>query len=144
MRTLLFILGVLIAGGLAANPILAEEFAYPKKGQSEAQQHQDRLDCSTWASQQSGYTSGAAASPSSEQNRMSPGFGRGMMRGRMIGEADGNSEGGMMAGGGAGMLRRKLMEKRAEEKHEKSDSGGNAAYNRAFKACMEGRGYSVE
>jgi hypothetical protein len=71
---------------------------------------------------------GAAASPS-EQNRLSPGFGRGMMRGRMMGEAAGNSEGGMMAGGGAGMLRRRLMGKRAEEQHEKSDSGGDAAYN---------------
>jgi hypothetical protein len=143
MRIPLFILGVLVAGGLAANPILAEEFAYPKKGQSEAQQHQDHRNCSAWASQQSGHTPSAAASPA-EQNRMSPGSGRGMMRGRMMGEAEGNSEGGMMGGGGAGMLRRKLMEKRAEEQPEQSDSGGDAAYTRAFKACMEGRGYSVE
>jgi hypothetical protein len=51
-----------------------------------------------------------------------------------------------MGGGMAGLLRRRMMQKREQEEHnqETQNRGEESPFDRAFKACMEGRGYTVE
>jgi len=132
--------------GAMNDAIGAEMFAYPKKGQSHEQQQADQEYCETWADQQAGSISsslGGQSSPS--QERMRGGPLRGAMRGRMIGEAAGESNAGTMGGGmGGGMIRRRIEQKRGEEQLRPAHHGKTDAHNRAFKACMEGRGYTVE
>ena len=132
--------------GAMNDAIGAEMFAYPKKGQSHEQQQADQQYCETWADQQAGSISsspGGQSSPSRERMRGGPL--RGAMRGRMIGEAAGESNAGTMGGGmGGGMIRRRIEQKRAEEESRPAYHGKTDAHNRAFKACMEGRGYTVE
>jgi hypothetical protein len=135
----LVIAGIVIAG--LSNSIAAEMFAYPEKGQSEEQQQADRQYCETWATRQTGSIGSPSAQSSPSRERM----GGGMMRGRMIGEAAGNSGAGMMGGGMAGLMRRRIKKKREEEQQQSAQNGGPTdAHDHAFKACMEGRGYTVE
>ena len=47
-----------------------------------------------------------------------------------------------MGGGMAAILRRRVMEKKQEQ--AAGQAGEKSAFDRAFKACMEGRGYTVE
>jgi hypothetical protein len=37
-----------------------------------------------------------------------------------------------------------MMEKKQEQAAGQAKSGDKSAFDRAFKACMEGRGYTVE
>jgi hypothetical protein len=139
----LFVAGAFASG--MSNAIGAEMFAFPKNGQSQEQQQADKQSCESWAGQQTGSASSspaAEATPSEERTGSGP-F-RGMMRGRMIGEAAGNPGAGMMGGGMAGMLRRKMEKGRQEEQQESAHRGNTDAHDRAFKACMEGHGYTVE
>ena len=63
----------------------------------------------------------------------------------MIGEAAGDSNAGAVGGGIAGMMRRRMEQKREEEQSNQASQGSQAdAHNRAYKACMEARGYTVE
>jgi hypothetical protein len=47
------LLGALLIGGPAESAGATELFAYPNKGQSDAQQHKDQVDCGGWAARQS-------------------------------------------------------------------------------------------
>jgi hypothetical protein len=63
------VLGAWLFGCSMANAQATELFAYPDKGQSEAQQHKDHVDCGGWAARQSGSVTsdpGATASPQAE------------------------------------------------------------------------------
>lgn len=44
----------------------------------------------------------------------------------------------------AAILRRRMMEKKQEQAAGQGQAGEKSAFDRAFKACMEGRGYTVE
>ncbi len=119
---------------------------HPNKGQSDVQEHKDQVDCGGWAARQSGSAAGepeATASPHAERGA-GGGVAQGMLRGRMIGGAAGNSSAGAMGGGMAAILRRRMMEKKQEQAAEQGQAGEKSAFDRAFKACMEGRGYTVE
>jgi hypothetical protein len=139
---------VVVAGVFASgmsNAIGAEMFAFPKDGQSQEQQQADKQYCESWAGQQTGSASGSPAAESTpSEERMGGGPFRGAMRGRMIGEAAGNPGAGMMGGGMAGMIRRRMEKGRQETQQESPQRGNTNAHDRAFKACMEGRGYTVE
>jgi hypothetical protein len=67
-----------------------------------------------------------------------------MLRGRMIGGAAGNASAGAMGGGMAAILRRRMMEKKQQQTAGQGQAGEMSAFDRAYKACMEGRGYTVE
>ncbi len=146
MRIATTLLGALLLDWPAASGGATQLFAYPNKGQSDAQQHKDQVDCGGWAARQSGSAAGepeATASPHAEREA-GGGVAQGMLRGRMIGGAAGNSSAGAMGGGMAAILRRRMMEKKQEQAAEQGQAGEKSAFDRAFKACMEGRGYTVE
>lgn len=136
------LIAALLLGGTSNAIGGAEMFAYPKKGQTREQQQADRQTCETWADQQTASSPGAESRHS--QERMRGGPLRGAMRGRMIGEASGESNAAAMGGGMAGMMRRRIEQKREEEQPRQAYHGKTDAHSRAYKACMEGRGYTVE
>ncbi len=56
----------------------------------------------------------------------------------------GNTGAGAMGGGMAAIIRRRMMEKKQQHAAGQGQRSGSSAFDRAFKACMEGRGYTAE
>jgi hypothetical protein len=128
-----FVLSGCASGG-ASQPSVA---VYPSKGQSAELQSRDVAECQTWAKQQTGYDPGmdtakgaglgvliggavGAATGAAVGAATGAGAGRGAAAGAVIGGVGGG------VGGGA-------------YSYSKSKDG----YDRAYAACMQGRGYSV-
>jgi hypothetical protein len=146
MRIPSAVVGALLLGCPMASAQATELFAYPNRGQSDAQQHKDHVDCGGWAARQTGSAASepdAAASPQAERGA-GGGVAHGTLRGRMIGGAAGNAGAGAMGGGMAAIVRRRMMEKKQQQAAGQAQAGNKSAFDRAFKACMEGRGYTVE
>lgn len=140
---------------------LAQAFVYPARGQSAQQQEFDRGQCYSWAVQQSGFDPAnprVAAAPPPQPGMPRGGLFRGAFGGAALGAVGGAIGGdagkgaaiGAAVGGLFGGMRRARW---AEEEQQQQQSymaqqqntmaQGHAAYNRAFGACMTGRGYSV-
>ena len=153
--------GLVVAGlpALAAGA----PFVYPERGQSQQQQQQDRGQCYAWASQQTGFDPATARvnAPPPPPNQQVVGSGAmagGAMRGAALG-AVGGAIGGDAGKGAAigaatgallgGMRRRQEIqyEQNAYQNQVAQQQGAiaqaQANYDRAFAACMAGRGYTV-
>src|SRR5262249_891924 len=138
---------VMAGRGLAAGP-----YVYPQKGQSADQQSKDSYECANWAKGQSGVDPAAPAAPSHpRQNARGPlggaegrggvgggagGAGVGAAVGAIAGDAGKGAAAGAVVGG-VGGRRRAVAAKQAQQQETRS------SYDRAFAACMDGRGYSV-
>jgi hypothetical protein len=161
-------LGWIIAAALVAAPLASasaqEQFYYPTKGQSAQQQEKDKYECYDWAKGQSGFDPMALPTTSSPRPQ---GGGSSMLGGAVVGGAGGaaiGAIGGAIAGGkagkgaaigsatggllglmgAAGENSRASHERKEWEKREAAQYASNRGnYNRAFAACMQGRGYSV-
>ena len=140
----------------------AQGFAYPEKGQSQQQQQQDFGACSNWAMQQSGYNPAQpmATAPPPQQQPVTGSGARvgGAARGAAVGAVGGAIGGdagkgaaiGAATGAAIGGMRRR-QEMRAEQDAyqqqaaatQNANAQGKANYDRAFAACMQGRGYTV-
>ena len=141
MRTSLPI-AALLGIGLAAfaTSALAQSYAYPAKGQSPEQQASDEAQCHAWAQQQTG----GAPPPPPPGTKV-----RGTVRGGACGAAGGAAIGAIAgdAGKGAavgavvGGVRGRRQTKQAVAAQQ---AGAADATQRAFGACMQGRGYSVK
>ncbi|BAU65320.1 hypothetical protein STA3757_27020 [Stanieria sp. NIES-3757] len=110
---------------------------YPAQGQSNGQQASDEQECSSWASSQTGYQpSGNSSSGEIVSDRAlrgaARGAGIGAIGGLIAGDAGTGAAIGAAVGGVSGGIRNQ------EEKGHKNE------FDRAFTACMEGRGYSVK
>jgi YMGG-like Gly-zipper len=126
---------------------------YPAKGQTPAQQDKDKYECSSWATQQTGFNP-TMPPPLPQQSAPPPGvFGtaaRGAAVGAVGGAIGGNAGKGAAIGAGVGAVFGGMRQNRyAREQQYASDqatvaySNQLAAYNRAMAACLTGRGYSV-
>jgi hypothetical protein len=164
MRSLRASTIVLLGTTLAAVPALAQQmYVYPARGQDPQQQSFDESECSSWAIQQTGFNpmnppQAMAPPPSSSSGE----YGRGAFRGAAGGAALGAIGGaiGGNAGEGAaigaatgavfGILRRR-EEWRSQEQQQQSYQAqqqamaaqGRANWDRAYSACLTGRGYTV-
>ncbi|KPK33146.1 MAG: hypothetical protein AMJ66_05780 [Betaproteobacteria bacterium SG8_40] len=129
---------------------------YPNDGQSREQQDKDNYECYGWAKQQSGFDPMAppkASTPPPQQQAAKGGVGRGALRGAAIGGIVDGSDGaktGAAAGAVIGGVRRRdqlrqqaVAEQQWAQQEAAQYQGGRNDYNRAFAACMEGRGYTV-
>lgn len=151
---------VTLAAGIvffSASAVAQQAFVYPNKGQSAQQTEQDKFACYDWARQQSGYDpmSAQAGAPPPPPSEPSGGVARGAVRGAVggavIGEIADDDAGkgaaiGAVAGGMMGGMRQREARRRQQEQYQQqaAASVGQAdTYNRAFAACMEGRGYTV-
>jgi len=145
-------------------------FVFPAKNQTAVQQSDDEASCFGWAKSQTNIDpmnikpAQAASQPTQEQDASSGGHrvrgaARGAAGGAIVGAITGNAgEGaavgaavGTMAGGAA--KRREKQQVAAEQQHQQaaaeqqaqaSIAQQKATYNKAFSACMEGKGYTVK
>jgi hypothetical protein len=135
----------------------ADIMAYPKKGQSEKQQATDKAKCSQWATQKTGIDPTALLeeiqqAPSQQTPR--GGAVRGAAKGAAAGAVGGaiggdTGEGaaigaGVGAVGGAGRQHRQKREMAEAQEQAKSQIQQQLnTFEKAEKACLEGKGYSV-
>jgi len=164
MRGVLKLLAILWVAGLfvAAPAVQAEVYIYPNKGQSASQQAKDQGDCGNWAKQKSGFDPAAPPQatapppqPGAPMGGVLRGGARGAVGGLAIGAIAGNAGKGAAIGAVAGGLlggMRRVDQVRSEQYSQQQWASQQAAtyeqnranYNRAFGACMEGRGYTVK
>jgi hypothetical protein len=135
-----------------------EVFIYPNKGQSAEQQEKDKYACYGWAKQNSGFDPMAppttrTAPPSGEKK--SGGVVRGGLGGAALGAIIGDSSKSAKRGAAAGALIGGVRQSRSNRATEQQQqdwaqreanqySNARSQYNRAYAACLEGRGYTVK
>ena len=121
-------------------------FVYPQKGQSADQQSQDEYECYKWARAQSGVDPKTGppqvGGPGSRERAGGTvgGAARGAALGAAVGAIGGNAGKGAAAGavvGGAAGRRGAI------NREQQAAAQAGSAYDRAFAACMDARGYSV-
>ena len=157
MRRIVGIVGLLV--GLAtplASSIAQEFFVYPAKGQTQAQQDQDRYECHVWAVQQTGFdptrssTAYAQPAPQAPQGGLVQGAVRGAAIGAVGGAIAGDAGKGAAIGAGTGALIGNMrrndqirQQQYQSQQQASSNSAQRASYDRAMSACLQGRGYTI-
>ncbi|HEY4744807.1 MAG TPA: glycine zipper family protein [Desulfuromonadaceae bacterium] len=150
-----------IAVAVAAVVILSgpanaqEPFVYPTKGQSKEQTEKDKYSCYQWSKQQTGFdpmqTQTATAPPPTQKGGAVRGAARGAAAGAAIGAIAGDAGKGAAIGAASGGIvggaRRRQSEREQEQyaQQQSAESGKQRGeYDRAWGACMEGKGYTVK
>ena len=158
--SLIFCTFILLSGieGALANDLII----YPAKGQSQEQLDKDKYECYSWAKQQTGFDpmqQPQATQPPPQQQAPQGGVVRGGARGAAVGAVGGAIAGdtgkgaaiGAATGAMVGGMRRR-DQRRQQQQAEQQWAQQQAAtyqknrdgYNRAYGACLEGRGYTVK
>ena len=140
---------------------------YPANGQSDDQMEKDKYECYTWAKGQTGFdpmqTPKASSPPPSQEKKsvggaVAVGGALGAAGGAIIGGITGGSKRvgkgaaiGALSGGALGGMRSSRQNSQAEQQRKQWEQDQarqyaqqRNAYNRAFSACLEGRGYTVK
>ena len=138
-----------------------QPYVYPDRGQSPQQQELDRAQCHGWAVQQTGFDPAdprVATGPPRVAQQPTASPMRGAIGGAALGAAGGAIAGdagkGAAIGAGVGLLfgglrrtRQVEEEQYAQQQYEQQQDDALAQakgnYDRAFGACMAGRGYTV-
>jgi hypothetical protein len=127
---------------------------YPSQGQSLDEQANDEAACRVWSQQQTGFNPAQGpvyyGSSGSSGGEVIGGAARGAALG-VIGGAIGGNVGkgaaiGAGVGAGAGLMRKNRKRRADQQAQQQAVNQYNqqlAGYNRAFGACMQGRGYAV-
>jgi hypothetical protein len=141
----------LLPGATAAQQM----FVFPAKGQSPQQQAQDEAACNSWATNQTGFNPAQAPSappPSGQatQGGLVRGGARGAATGAVVGAIAGDAGRGAAAGaaGGAligGMRRRdqRRQQEAQDQAWQQQQNAAREAWRRAYAACLQGKGYTV-
>lgn len=118
-------------------------YVYPKQGQTAKQQEQDQGECHVWAVQNSGYNPYAQSGGRYASGGMVRGAAGGAALGAVGGAIGGDAGKGAAIGAGTGALLGGVRQHRHNKKADSMSQQTNAEYRRALRACLEGRGYSV-
>jgi YMGG-like Gly-zipper len=119
-------------------------YVYPKQGQSVKQQEQDQGECHVWAVQNSGYNPYAQAGGSYASGGVVRGAAGGAAVGAVGGAIGDKGAGkGAAIGAGAGALLGGIRQHQHNQRVDSMNQQASAEYRRALRACLEGRGYSV-
>lgn len=158
----LIILTIFIMAMTAGMAVAQELIVFPAKGQSNDQMEQDKFSCYTWAKNETGFDPMApptATAPPPQQEAPQGGVVRGAARGALVGVAAGAIAGdagkgaaiGAASGGLIGGMRRNDQNRRQasnqqqwEQQQAQQNSQKRSTYNRAYSACLEGKGYTVK
>jgi len=141
---------------------MANVFVYPREGQSPEQTEKDRNSCFSWATQNTGFDPRTARQPIPPQQVQSQtgrnaarGAAGGALGGAIIGGISGGSAGkgaavGAIGGGLIGGISTSNAQSQEQARRNAAYDQELAAFNRAladhdraFAACLEGRGYTV-
>jgi hypothetical protein len=148
---------------LMAGTVLAQDLiVYPAKGQSQDQMEKDKFECYSWAKKQTGFDpmqTPQATAPPPQQEAQQGGVLRGGARGAAVGAVGGAIAGdagkgaaiGAASGAMIGGMRRRDQRRRQQQAQDQwaqqqaaQYTQARNTYNRAFSACLEGRGYTVK
>ena len=143
---------LMIATSAQSAPIV-----YPAKGQSEAQQNKDKGECRQWAVNKTGVDPAqlAAETNSGEvyqrHHTALGGAARGVIGGLLIGAIAGDAGKGAAIGAGVGAVRGGLRGRQDLTMQHQVAANAHAdqqaqlqQYDRAYEACLSGRGYTVK
>ena len=166
MKQVFYFAALLTLSIFLAGPALAQDpIIYPAEGQSQEQMERDEFECFRWARDQTGFDpmqTPTATSPPPQKQARRGGAGRGAVGGAAAGAVIGGIAGGRsgagrgaLIGGGSGALiggmrreNQRKQEEQARNQWEQQQINNYARarneYNRAFAACMTGRGYIVK
>jgi hypothetical protein len=141
----------IVSTGLAE---AADVFVFPKNGQTKEQQEQDQFACYKWAKEQTGFDPTkpvAQASAPAPQGGAVPGAAKGAAVGAIGGAIGGDAGKGAAIGAGVGAAAGAHKKRKGEKQQEaaqqeatKQQEASVEGYQRAFGACMEGKGYTVK
>jgi len=158
----LMLIGMVSIMVLASVGYADDFFIYPQAGQSKDQTEKDKFECYQWAKGESGFDPMAApkaSTPPPQAEAPQGGAVKGAARGALVGVAVGAIAGdagkgaaiGATAGGLGGGMRRKDQVAKENQKQAQWEQEQAAKYqqnrnnyDRAYKACLEGRKYSVK
>ena len=166
MKLMRYMGGSLLLATFVAGSALAQELIiYPAKGQSQDQMEKDKFECYSWAKKESGFDPmqppQATEAPPQQQAKKG-GAGRGAARGATVGYVggkifsdSGSGSSGAKAGAATGALvggmRRRDQQRQQQQaqqqwakEQEAQYTQARNSYNRAYSACLEGRGYTVK
>jgi len=139
-------------------------YVFPAKNQTAQQQANDETSCFGWAKTQTGIDpmaikpqapdqqQAAAAADTATQGARVKGAAGGAAAGAVIGAVAGDTgkgaaigaAAGTMAGGSARRQARRQAQEGASQQAQVSVEQQKATYNKAFSACMEGKGYTIK
>ncbi len=151
---------VLIAAlsSLALPASAQQPIAYPAKGQSAQQQQNDTGQCQAWAKQTTGVDpmalaqagAGASAPPQPGGERVRGAVG-GALVGGVVGGIGGRGGEGAAAGavvgtmaGGARQREKQRARSQQQQAQQQQVQSQLSTFNRAYAACMSGRGYTIQ
>jgi len=135
---------------LLASAASAQLTVYPAKGQTADQQKKDQSECGTWAVGQTGYDPAKPPPPPPPAPAGPNGSrARGAAAGATVAAITDNDVGdaaaaGAVAGGVANRSQRRQANRHNQQAAAQQQQAGNAAFDKAMAACLEGRGYSVK
>lgn len=152
--TATFLLMASSAFGDASPPPPQQLYVYPAHGQTYEQQQQDQFQCYEFGKNETGFDPMAAPPPPPQQQKRAGFFG-GAFAGALIGVAVGAiahdpGEGAAIGAAGGGLFGGMRSEQaRNQQQQEQQQQAQTLAaernnYNRAYSACLEGRGYTVD
>jgi hypothetical protein len=152
---------ILMALSLSGTAVAQELYVYPAKGQSQEQLEQDKFNCYTWAKKQTGFDPmqvPEATSPPAQKASPTTSPVRGAARGAAVGAIGGAIAGdtgkgaaiGAASGALIGGMRRRdqirhqqQAEQQWAEQQASDYQNRRNEYNRAYAACLEAKGYTV-
>ena len=168
MKRIMIILVLMTFLGVTMSQALAQQqgdlIIYPSQGQSAKKMEQDKFECYTWAKGQTGFDPMATPTATTPPPPSSQGsVGGGMVKGGAVGALAGVGIGaiagdagkgaaiGAVAGGLLGGVRSKRQQDQAQQAQQQwaNDQASQYQqkrdyYDRAYKACLVGRGYTVQ
>ncbi len=139
---------------LTGSQAWAEVYAYPKQGQTQQQFEKDQFECHKWATGQTGFDptkppQTAAAPPPQRGGAVrgaAGGAAAGAVGGAIAGDAGKGAAIGAAAGATVGVMRQGRQNRQAAEAQQQAQAqaqAGRAEYDKAYSACLAGRGYQV-
>ena len=144
------------AAFFASGPASAQEpIVFPAKGQSKDQTEKDKYSCYSWAKGQTGFdpmqVPTATSAPPKQKGGAVRGAAGGAAAGAVVGAIAGDAGKGAAIGAASGGIvggARKRQSQKEQEQWAQEQAAGydkrRGEYNRAWSACMEGKGYTVK
>ncbi len=152
----LFVAATIVATLSASPTFAAEPIIYPAKGQSKELMEKDKYSCYSWAKEQTKFDPMQAPAPSAAAatkpqggavSGAAKGAAVGAVGGAIAGDAGKGAAIGAATGGTVGAMKKKKGQKEQQAAVQKETAAADqkrAEYNRAFGACLEGKGYTVK
>lgn len=145
MKIAVFLSVVLAVWFFTTGPTLAQEpIIYPNQGQSQQQMENDKSACYSWAKQQSGFDPMAGQQTAPQQGGGVKGAARGALVGVTVGAIAGDAGKGAAIGAAGGGLLGGMKQKDQNQQQANAYNQQRDTYNRAYGACLEGKGYTVK